>query len=125
MRREEQKASAAASRMAASPPKNSMAKKMKVSETEICPRTRGISTDTREPKASVTRLTSMKRRPRVEGWRRVTVNAHATAPSDMTAHMYGCEMRCLIVELNIGCVFGTGRRNVRTCPGPSSGAGGD
>ena len=25
----------------------------------------------------------------------------------MTAHMYGCEMRCLVVELNISCVFGT------------------
>src|SRR5215203_1975471 len=108
MRVDEQKPSAAASRMAASPPKNSMAKKMKVSEMEIWPRTRGIATDTREPKASVTMLMSPKRRPRVEGWRRVTVNAHATAPSVMTAHMYGCEMRCLVVELNIGCVYGDG-----------------
>src|SRR5215213_790336 len=107
MRVDEQKPSAAASRMAASPPKNSMAKKMKVSEMEIWPRTRGIATETREPKASVTRLMSMKRRPRVEGWRRVTVNAHATAPSVMTAHMYGCEKRCLVAELNIGNVFGT------------------
>jgi hypothetical protein len=67
MRTEEQKPSAAASRMAASPPKNSRAKKMKVSEMEIFPRTRGISTDTRDPKASVTTLMSRKRSPRVEG----------------------------------------------------------
>src|SRR5829696_1076452 len=93
--------------MAASPPKSSSEKKMKVSETEICPRTRGISTDTREPKASVTRLMTRKRRSRVAGWSRVTLYAHATAPSEMTAHMYGCEMRCLVAELNIGNVFGT------------------
>src|ERR1044072_5163287 len=35
----------------------------------------------------------------------------------MTAHMYGCEMRCLVVELNISCVFGTDGGNVRTRPG--------
>ena len=36
------------------------------------------------------------------------MNAHAAAPSVMTAHMYGCEMRCLNVELIIGCVFWDG-----------------
>src|ERR1051325_2253333 len=107
MRRDVTKASAAASRTAASPPKSRSEKKMKVSETEICPRTRGISTETREPKASVTMLMRRKRRPRAEGWSRVMLYAHATAPSEMTAHIYGCEMRCLVAELNIGYVFRT------------------
>src|SRR5215207_1221357 len=124
MRSDVQKASAAARRTAASPPKNSMAKKMKVSEIEICPRTRGIATDTREPKASVTRLMSMKRRPRVEGWRPVTVNAQAAAPSEMTAHRYGCELRCLVVELNIGFVFVTdGMSECSNVPGAYEGGG--
>jgi hypothetical protein len=52
----------------------------------------------------------------------VTVNAHATAPSEMTAHMYGCDKRCLVSELSISNVLGrTGECS--NAPGASEGAG--
>ena len=35
----------------------------------------------------------------------------------MTTHMYGCEMRCLVAELNIGNVFGSDGGNVWNTPG--------
>ena len=63
--KDEQKASAAASRIAASPPQSIMVKKMRVSETEICELRRGIGIERRDPRPSVIRASSRKRRSRV------------------------------------------------------------
>ena len=43
----------------------------------------------------------------------------AAAPDKMTAHMYGCEMRCLVVELSIECVNGQERGFYSKAPGVS------
>src|SRR5438270_13578672 len=59
---DEQKASAAAKRTAASPPYSSMERKMRVSETEIWELRRGIGIERRDPRPSVITTNNMKRR---------------------------------------------------------------
>src|SRR5436305_2423495 len=60
-RMEEQSASVAESRTATSPPKSRIERKMKVSETEMCPLTRGILIVMREPMPMVMRERNKQR----------------------------------------------------------------
>ena len=74
---------------------------MKVSETEICPLTRGICTIMREPKLKVSRLISAKRKPMSESCTRLMVKTHATKPRAMMAQMNGFARRCFVAALDI------------------------
>src|SRR3954470_24084338 len=60
-RTEEQRASRAERMTATSPPKSRIERKMKVSETEMCPFTRGILMEMREPMPMVMRARKRQR----------------------------------------------------------------
>ena len=87
MRREEQSASAPAMRIAASPSKSSIVRRMKVSETEICPFTRGMRTTMREPKKSVRMRRRARRKLRNLGSKLKTVNSPEAIPRIITAQI--------------------------------------
>src|SRR6266576_1557968 len=85
--KDEQNASAAAKRTAASPPYSSMVRKMRVSETEICELRRGIGIERREPSPSVIPINNMKRRSKPTRETRYAETPTATAPRAIISHM--------------------------------------
>src|SRR6266403_1087671 len=85
--KDEQKASAAAKRTAASPPYSSMVRKMSVSETEIWELRRGIGIERRDPNPSVITANNTKRRSKPTKETRYAEAPKAAAPREIMSHI--------------------------------------